>query len=391
MLVDSGATDNYLDPALTPGVQAHMRDIEDLRIPLPIITAGQHVLHGVTTGVISGTVTGDSGHDRQVSFRVVLVPGLGTNLFSVTAALSNGVASLFYPENPRLESGDVLVPMKIRGADDTGKITCSITVKLGAGDGGRQNLGKAPDGLALRKETASLWHRRMGHINTKILDVLRKKAANGIDYTCDVQDCIACPLGRSSQQPHPKHAVYGVSRAFWIVFVDTFGPITPTALVGSKYYAKFVDQHTKWKEVVLMIDKTCSTDALKLFNKGTVIPRSERIHVLCADEGTKVTSTAYRQYYRDIGIQLQFASLNTPQQIGVNERAGRTIMNIVRYMLADSTLPSLLCGDLMHTAVYLSNRTPHAALHNRTPYKALYGTDKHLGHLRVVGARSFVH
>ena len=66
-------------------------------------------------------------------------------------------------------------------------------------------------------------------------------------------------------------------------------------------------------------------------------------------------------------------------------------MNIVRCMLADSTLPSLLWGELMHTPVYLSNRTPHEALHNGTPHKALYGKDAHLGHLRVVGARAFVH
>ena len=150
MLVDSEATDNCLRLALTPGVRAHMRDVEDLRIPLPIIAAGKHVLHGVTMGVLLGTVADDSGHDRQVSFRVVLGPGLGTNLFSVTAALSNGVTSLFYPDNPGLESGDAVVPMKIRGLVDTGKITYSITVKLGAGDGGRQTFGEAPDGHTLR-------------------------------------------------------------------------------------------------------------------------------------------------------------------------------------------------------------------------------------------------
>ena len=45
----------------------------------------------------------------------------------------------------------------------------------------------------------------------------------------------------------------------------------------------------------------------------------------------------------------------------------------------------------MHTAIYLSNRTPRAALQNGTPYKALYGKDAYLGHLRVIGARAFVH
>ena len=66
-------------------------------------------------------------------------------------------------------------------------------------------------------------------------------------------------------------------------------------------------------------------------------------------------------------------------------------MNIVRCMLADSTLTSFLWGERMHTAVCLSNRTPHAALHNGTPYKAIYGKDAQHGHLRVVGARAFVH
>ena len=156
------------------------------------------------------------------------------------------------------------------------------------------------------------WRRLVSgtHINSKSLDVLKKEAANGIDYTGDVQDCNACPLGKSSQQPHPKHAVYSVSPAFQIVFVDIIGPLTPTALGGSKYVARFVDKHTKWKEVVLRKDKTCSTE---LFKQGTVIPRSERIHVLRADKETEFTSAAYRQYCLDIGIQLQFASPNTRQ------------------------------------------------------------------------------
>ena len=45
----------------------------------------------------------------------------------------------------------------------------------------------------------------------------------------------------------------------------------------------------------------------------------------------------------------------------------------------------------MLTAVYLSNRGPHAALTNATPYKTLYRKDSHLGHLRAIGARAFVH
>ena len=86
-----------------------------------------------------------------------------------------------------------------------------------------------------------------------------------------------------------------------------------------------------------------------------------------------------------------FASPNTLEQIEANERAARTSLNIERCFLANSTLPNFRWGELMKTAVYLSNRTPHAALENGAPYKALSGKDAYLGHLRVIGSRAFVH
>ena len=69
------------------------------------------------------------------------------------------------------------------GVDASGKLVCSIEVRLGGGAGGLMVPGNAPDGLALRVESVGLWHRRMGHINGKSLDVLRKEPTNGVDYT----------------------------------------------------------------------------------------------------------------------------------------------------------------------------------------------------------------
>ena len=392
LLVDSGASDNYLDPALTPGLRAYMSDVQDLRVPHTIVAAGQHLLQGVATGTISGTVKDDGGNDLPVSVRAILVPGLGTNLFSVSEAMLKGVATIFHPENPRLESEKVKVPMQNLGvAAATGKLMYTIRLKLGGGTGGQQVPGCAPAGLALRTETADLWHRRMGHLNRKSMDVLRRQLENGVDYAGDVQDCGPCPLGKSAQQPHPKQATYNVKRPFQTVLVDTLGPFSPLALGNYRYATKFVDLHTKWKEVVLMKDKTCSVDSLALFNRGTVTPTGERIQCVRGDQGTEFTSADFRQYCLDNGIKLEFASPNTPQQIGANERAGRTILNIVRCLFADSNLPKFLWGELLNTAVYLSNRSPHAALNNGTPYKALYGKDAFLGDLRVIGCRAFVH
>ena len=123
-------------------------------------------------------------------------------------------------------------------------------------------------------------------------------------------------------------------------------PSAPSSLnlwAGSKYAVKF-DQ-TNWKEVVLMKDKTCSVDTLSVFVKETVIPTGERIHTLRGDRGTYFTSAELHHYCQDVGINRTFASPNIPQQIGANERAGRTILNIVRCFLAALTLPNFLWGS----------------------------------------------
>ena len=41
MVVDRGATENYLDPAFTLKVRAHMCDCEDLHMPHTIVAAAR--------------------------------------------------------------------------------------------------------------------------------------------------------------------------------------------------------------------------------------------------------------------------------------------------------------------------------------------------------------
>ena len=123
---------------------------------------------------------------------------------------------------------------------------CSIEVNLDGGGGGQIVHGRAPDGLVLTSVSAELWHRRMGHINHKSLNVLRKEPASGVDYTGDLKNCGTCPLGKNAQQPHPKQATCNVIRPFQIVFVDTLVSFTPKYLGGFKYAVTIVDQPAEW-------------------------------------------------------------------------------------------------------------------------------------------------
>ena len=83
-------------------------------------------------------------------------------------------------------------------------------------------------------------------------------------------------------------------------------------------------------------------NALRLFVQTVVIPDGWRLQRLNTDKGGEYTALEFRQYCRETGVKLGFASANTPQQIEANERTGRTLSGVVRCLLVDSGLTHFL-------------------------------------------------
>ena len=78
----------------------------------------------------------------------------------------------------------------------------------------------------------------------------------------------------------------------------------------------------------------------------------------------------------------------TPQQNGVAERRNRTLMDMVRSTLSNSTLPLSLWMYALKTAVYLLNRVPSKAV-PETPLELWPGRKSSLRHLHIWGARIY--
>ena len=78
--------------------------------------------------------------------------------------------------------------------------------------------------------------------------------------------------------------------------------------------------------------------------------------------------------------------LGTPQQNGVLERRNRTLMDMVRSMLGNSSLPVSLWMYALKTAMYLLNRVPSKAV-QKTPFELWTGRKPSLRHLHVWGCQ----
>ena len=78
-------------------------------------------------GIIIGTFNGQHGENKQVAFSAIAVPGLERHLFSPLVASRMGVVTIFDSVQPRLEMGEVTVPMKRL---DNETILCSVSLEL---------------------------------------------------------------------------------------------------------------------------------------------------------------------------------------------------------------------------------------------------------------------
>lgn len=84
MCVDSGASEHYFD--YSPGLGRRLSDYEILEEPRKITAAGQNQPKGDATGVITGAIIDNTGVKQSVTFPIMVVPGLGRDLFLVPKA-----------------------------------------------------------------------------------------------------------------------------------------------------------------------------------------------------------------------------------------------------------------------------------------------------------------
>ena len=275
VMVDSGASVHYFNDALIPRLRYRLDNYQELAIRRYITTAGGHQLEGAGQGLLRGHIIDAQGVHRLIQISVLIVPGLGRNLFSVKQASRNGVVSIFDKYNPRLKANNFTLPLQELENDPY-----FFSLDLVSGS-------SAPELAMQAAATATLWHRWMGHLNRKSLDLLKKVNNNGVSFDETVPDCDVCAVGKSHQREHPKTADQHVQHPFQLVFTDIMGQFTPEALGGYKYVSKISDEHTRWTEIYLLKSKDGALHAFQSFVQSMVIPSGVHVERLRADEGKR--------------------------------------------------------------------------------------------------------
>jgi len=146
-----------------------------------------------------------------------------------------------------------------------------------------------------------------------------------------VSFCESCQFGKQSRNPFPKEAVRSKG-PLELIHSDVCRPMLVMSVGGSRYFATFIDDYTRYTAVYFMSEKTELLKYFKEFHHEAESVTGCREKCIRSDNGTEYVNKDFDRYLKECGIQRQLTAPYSPQQNGVAERANRTLLDSVRSM-----------------------------------------------------------
>ena len=315
--------------------------------------------------------------------RVLYVPSLASNLFSVREVTSKGHSVLFEGDTCRIinQRGKVLGEGTEKGTlfllnCKPYKVECANVVYKPVND-------------------ADLWHQRLGHINDQLFSrIVQDDLLPGVKVrkSQNLSFCEGCVKGKATRKPFKAVGEILSTRKLQLIHSDVWGPAQNDTVGGMKYFVYFTDDFSRCSAIYLMKLKSQVFDKFKEFEAAVTAETGERIGVLRTDNGGEYMSREFQDFLKLKGIKHQTTVPHTPEQNGVAERLNRTLVEKARTMLVHAGVPLNLWGEAVVTANYLKNRLPTKALKGYvTPYEKWFGRKPDVSHLKVFGCIAYAH
>ena len=118
---------------------------------------------------------------------------------------------------------------------------------------------------------------------------------------------------------------------------------------------------------------------------------NKKIKNLRTSNGLEYLADEFTDYCKEHGIRRHKSVRKSPQQNGLAERMNRTLIERVRCMLSNARLPNKFWGEAVHTAAYLVNKLPFAAIDFKTPQEIWSGEPADYSGLKILGCNAYYH
>ncbi|GJR71470.1 retrotransposon protein, putative, ty1-copia subclass [Tanacetum coccineum] len=237
-------------------------------------------------------------------------------------------------------------------------------------------------------DSALLWHCRLGHISKKRIEKLQH---DGLLNSTDLrafEKCVPCMSGKMTRKPY-THQVERAKDLLGLIHTDVCGPFKIMSRQGANYFVTFTDDFSRYGYVYLLKHKHEVFETFKVFQKEVENQLGKTIKSLRSDRGGEYMSQEILDHLKDHGIIAHRTPPYTLQHNDVSERRNRTLLDMVRSMMSQTTLPNSFWDYALETAARILNMVPTKKV-EKTPYEVWHGQAPKLSYLKVWGCEALV-
>ncbi|GJR01453.1 retrotransposon protein, putative, ty1-copia subclass [Tanacetum coccineum] len=219
----------------------------------------------------------------------------------------------------------------------------------------------------LNLDSTLLWHCRLGHISKKRIEKLQHDGHLNSTNIKSFEKCVSCMSGKMSRKPY-SHQVERAKDLLGLIHTDVCGPFRTMSRQGASYFVTFTDDFSRYGYVYLLKHKHEVFETFKVFQKEVENQLGKTIKSLRSDRRGEYMSQEFLDHLKEHEIIAHRTPPYTPQHNGVSERRNRTLLDMVRFMMSQTTLPKSFWDYALESVARILNMVPTKKV-DKTPYE----------------------
>nr|GEU62651.1 hypothetical protein [Tanacetum cinerariifolium] len=237
-------------------------------------------------------------------------------------------------------------------------------------------------------DSSLLWHCRLGHISKRRIEKLQH---DGLLNSIDIESlgkCVSCMSRKMARKPYS----YQVERAkdlLGLIHTDVCGPFKIMSRQGASYFFTFTDHFSCDGYVYLLKHKHEVFETFKVFQKELENQLRKIIKSLRSDRRGEYMSQEFLDHLKEYRIISHRSPPHMPQNNRVSERRNQTLLDMVRSMMSQTTLPKSFWDYALEIDARIINMVLTKKV-DKTLYEIWHGQAPKLSYLKVWGCKAFV-
>nr|GEW90438.1 retrotransposon protein, putative, Ty1-copia subclass [Tanacetum cinerariifolium] len=189
------------------------------------------------------------------------------------------------------------------------------------------------------------------------------------------------PTTAMARKPY-SHQVERAKDLLGLIHTDVCGPFRTVSRQGDSYFVTFTDDFSRYRCVYLLKHKHEVFETFKVFQKEVEIQLGKTIKSLHSDRGGEYMSQEFLDHLKEHDIIAHLTHPYTPQHNGVSERRNKTMLDMVRFMMSQTTLSKSFWDYAVESVARILNIVPTKKV-EKTPYEVWHRKAPKMSYLRV--------